>query len=239
MTWPGLPDGGDVATDDPWGFLGGGLWAGLCGYLRAKGLLSEVLSTLLMNSVAGFLLQYLVFGVWHDPKSSNFPQSKPYPYAAVLPHIVEWPSSRWCLFCVGAVALFWFVLYKTRWGYEMRAIGGNQEAAKRSGIPIAWYIVLLFVIGGGMAGIGGMAETSAIQGRLRPGFSSGYGYIGFLISWMSGHNPDSDRGYVISPGCDHVRARCAPDHSELAGCCGEHFDGADSVCSACTPRQKG
>ena len=107
----------------------------------------------------------------------------------MLPHI--W-SSRFHVgffFALGGVALFWFVLFKTRWGYEMRAIGGNQEAAKRSGIPIDWYIVLLFVIGGGMAGIGGMAETSAIQGRLRPGFSSGYGYIGFLVSWMSGHNP--------------------------------------------------
>ena len=55
------------------GFLGGGLWAGLCGYLRAKGLLSEVLSTLLMNSVAGFWLQYLVFGVWHDPQEFQLP----------------------------------------------------------------------------------------------------------------------------------------------------------------------
>jgi general nucleoside transport system permease protein len=171
------------------GFVGGGLWAGLCGYLRAKGLLSEVLSTLLLNSVAGFLLQYLVFGVWHDPKSSNFPQSKPYPAAAVLPHIGTGRLHIGLYFALVSIALFWFVLYKTRWGYEMRAIGGNQEAARRSGIPIGWYIVLLFFIGGGIAGIGGMAETSAIQGRLRPGFSSSYGYIGFLISWMSGHNP--------------------------------------------------
>jgi simple sugar transport system permease protein len=171
------------------GFIGGGLWAGVCGYLRAKGLLSEVLSTLLMNSVAGFFLQYLVFGIWHDPNSSNFPQSKPYPYAAVLPHIWSGRLHIGLFLALGLVAIFWFVLSQTQWGYEMRAIGGNPEAAKRSGIPIVWYIVLLFVIGGGIAGIGGMAETSAIQGRLRPGFSPGYGYIGFLVSWMSGHNP--------------------------------------------------
>jgi simple sugar transport system permease protein len=171
------------------GFIGGGLWAGISGYLRAKGLLSEVLSTLLMNSVAGFLLQYLVFGVWHDPKSSNFPQSKLFPPAAVLPHLWNSRLHLGLFIALAAAALFWFVLYKTRWGYEMRAIGGNQEAARRNGIPINWYIVLLFVIGGGMAGIGGMAESSAIQGRLRPGFSSSYGYIGFLVSWMSGHNP--------------------------------------------------
>jgi ABC-type uncharacterized transport system permease subunit len=189
LNWPGLPMPVMLPLMIVAGFLGGGLWAGLCGYLRAKGLLSEVLSTLLMNSIAGFLLQYLVFGVWHDPKSSNFPQSKLYPPAAVLPHIWSGRLHAGLFFALGALALFWFILHKTRWGYEMRAIGGNPESAKRSGIPTTWYIVLLFVIGGGIAGIGGMAETSAIQGRLRPGFSSGYGYIGFLVSWMSGHNP--------------------------------------------------
>jgi general nucleoside transport system permease protein len=189
LTWPELPVAAMLTLMIVGGFLGGGIWAGLCGYLRAKGLLNEVLSTLLLNSVAGFLLQYLVFGVWHDPGSSNFPQSKPYPHAAVLPHIWSGRFHVGFFLALGGVALFWIVLYKTKWGFEMRAIGGNPEAAKRSGVPITWYIVLLFVIGGGLAGIGGMAETSAIQGRLRPGFSSSYGYIGFLISWMAGHNP--------------------------------------------------
>jgi simple sugar transport system permease protein len=189
LTWPGLPAMAMLPLMTIAGFLGGGLWAGLSGYLRAKGLVSEVLSTLLLNPVAGFWLQYLVFGVWHDPKSSNFPQSKPYPESAVLPHIGEGRLHIGLLGALVAVAIFWFVLYKTRWGYEMRAIGGNPEAARRSGIPIDSYILILFLIGGGIAGIGGMAETSAIQGRLRPGFSSGFGYIGFLVSWMSGHNP--------------------------------------------------
>jgi ABC-type uncharacterized transport system permease subunit len=189
LTWPGLPMRLMLPVMIFAGFLGGGLWAGLSGYLRAKGLLSEVLSTLLMNSVAVFWLQYLVFGSWHDPASSNFPQSKPYPNAAVLPHLWSGRLHIGLFLALGGAALFWFVLTKTRWGFEMRAIGGNPEAARRNGIPISSYIVLLFVIGGGIAGIGGMAETSAIQGRLRPGFSSSYGYIGFLISWMSAHNP--------------------------------------------------
>src|SRR6185295_11960057 len=140
LTWPGLPVGVMLPLMIAAGFVGSGLWAGLSGYLRAKGLLSEVLSTLLMNSVAGFLLQYLVFGIWHDPQSSNFPQSKPYPRAAVLPHIGSDRFHVGFFLALAAVAVFWFVLYKTRWGFEMRAIGGNQEAAKRSGIPIGFYI---------------------------------------------------------------------------------------------------
>ena len=74
----------------------------------------------------------------------------------------------------------------TRWGSAMRAIGGNREAARRCGIPVERYILMLMLVGGGLAGVAGMAEVSAIQGRLRPSLSPGYGYIGFLISWMAG-----------------------------------------------------
>ena len=85
--------------------------------------------------------------------------------------------------------VFAFVLARTRWGLEMRAIGGNAEAARRNGIPIARYVVVLMFVGGGLAGLAGMSEVSAIQGRLRPSLSSGYGYTGFLISWMASGHP--------------------------------------------------
>jgi simple sugar transport system permease protein len=93
------------------------------------------------------------------------------------------------LFAAVAVPLFAFVVGRTRWGLEIRAIGGNAEAARRSGIPITRYVVVLMVVGGGLAGLAGMAEVSAIQGRLRPSLSPGYGYSGFLISWMAGGHP--------------------------------------------------
>ena len=71
----------------------------------------------------------------------------------------------------------------------MRAIGGNPEAARRNGIPIGRYIIVLMFIGGGIAGLAGMSEVSAIQGQLRPSLSPGYGFTGFLISWMAGGHP--------------------------------------------------
>jgi simple sugar transport system permease protein len=90
---------------------------------------------------------------------------------------------------LAALALFFFILSRTRWGLEMRAIGVNSEAARRSGIPIGRYMVILMFIGGGLAGLAGMGEVSAIQGRLRPSLSPGFGFTGFLISWMAGGNP--------------------------------------------------
>ncbi len=88
-----------------------------------------------------------------------------------------------------AIAALYFVLNKTVWGYEMRTIGGNAEAALRKGLPIGRYVVLGMFVAGGIAGMAGMGEVMAIQGRLRPGISPGYGYMGFLISWLAGHSP--------------------------------------------------
>jgi len=171
------------------GFAGGGAWAGIAGVLRARGWASETISTLLLNYVAVLLVHYVVFGPWRDPEGLNYPQTAAFSDAAILP---AWPGSRVHLgLLVGliAVALFAFVVARTRWGLELRAIGGNAEAAHRLGLPIARYVIVLMIVGGGLAGLAGMAEVSAIQGRLRPSLSPGYGYTGFLISWMAGGHP--------------------------------------------------
>ena len=171
------------------GFLGGGLWASISGILRAKGWVSETISTLLLNYVAILLVNFFVFGPWKDPESANYPQTAEFVDAATLPAIGGTRVHMGFIFVLAALTLFYFVLSRTRWGLEMRAIGGNPEAARRSGIPISAYITLLMFIGGGLAGLAGMIEVSAIQGRLRPSLSPGYGFIGFLISWMAGGNP--------------------------------------------------
>jgi general nucleoside transport system permease protein len=171
------------------GFLGGGLWAALSGALRAKGWVSETISTLLLNYVAILLVNFFVFGPWKDPEGVNYPQTAAFAAAATLPSFGTSRVHLGLLLALAAVLLFAFVVARTRWGLEMRAIGGNPEAARRAGIRISRYIVLLMFIGGGVAGLAGMSEVSAIQGRLRPSLSPGYGYTGFLISWMAGGSP--------------------------------------------------
>ncbi len=169
--------------------IGGAAWALTPALLRAKGWLNETISTLLLNYVAILFVQYFVYGSWKDPQSANFPQSRTFVHAAQLPTFGDYRVHWGIIFgLVGAGVLF-FIFRFTRWGYEMRAIGGNAEAARRSGIPIATYIVMALLAGGAMAGIAGFGEVSAIQGRLRPSVSPGYGFIGFLASWLAGHNP--------------------------------------------------
>ncbi len=171
------------------GFLGGGLWAGLSGILRAKGWVSETISTLLLNYVAILLVSFLVFGAWKDPESANYPQTAQFVEAAVLPGFGGTRVHLGMIVAVAVLILFHLLMTRTRWGLEIRAMGANMEAARRCGIPVSRYVILLMFLGGGIAGVAGMSEVSAIHGQLRPGLSPGYGFIGFLVSWMAGGNP--------------------------------------------------
>lgn len=171
------------------GFVGGGLWAFIPAWLRARNLVNEVIATLLLNYVAIQFVNYFIFGPWRDPQSANFPQTEKFSESMMLPML---PTNRvhlGLLVALVALLLIDFVLRSTRWGYTMRAIGGNSEASQRHGLPIQRYILLTMFVAGGLAGLAGVGETMAIQGRLRPGFSPGFGYMGFLISWLAAHNP--------------------------------------------------
>ena len=171
------------------GFLGGGLWGLIAGLLRARGWVSETISTLLMNYIAILSLNYVVFGPWKDPEGVNYPQTAEFAPSAILPVLGQSRVHLGLALGLLAVGLFAFFASRTRWGLEMRAIGGNADAARRNGLPVGRYVIGLMFIGGGLAGLAGMCEVSAIQGRLRPSLSPGYGYTGFLISWMACGHP--------------------------------------------------
>ncbi len=171
------------------GFVAAGAWAGVCGLLRARGWLNEVFSTMLLNYLAVLVVDYLIFGPWRDPTSSNYPQSRLFPSAGWLPTIGDTRVTVFLFVAVAGVALFALVLAYTRWGLEIRAVGGNPEAARRNGVSITRYLVILMIVGGGLAGLAGMGEVAGLHHRLNPGVSSYYGYTGFLVSWLAGHRP--------------------------------------------------
>ena len=171
------------------GFLGGALWATIPGLLRAARLVNETIATLLLNYVAPLIVSYFIFGPWRAKGSSAYPQSPLYPDAATLPALFGTRIHAGLFIALLALLLYWLLLEKTRWGLEMRAIGGNPEAAQRLGIPVAGWIVLALALGGGLAGLAGMGEAMGVHGRLRQGLSPGFGFTGFLISWLAGGRP--------------------------------------------------
>lgn len=171
------------------GAVGGAAWAAIAAVMRVAFNLNETISTLLLNYVAIQLVNYFVFGPWRDPAAFNWPFTEDFPSAAILPGI--WTGRVHAgVFIVAAVLITMFVVFRyTRIGYEMRAVGGNARAAARAGIPTRRYLLWSLVIGGAVAGLAGFAEVTAIQGRLRPGISVEYGFVGFLASWLGGHRP--------------------------------------------------
>lgn len=189
LSFPHLPAALLIPVMVLLGFLGGGLWGALPGYLRARGWVPETISTILLNYVAPLVVGFYVFGPWRSPEQSYYPQSPDFVAAARLPTFGLTRVHLGLVFALLALVAFALVFARTRWGLEMRAIGGNPEAARRLGIPVSRYFVLTLFIAGGIAGLAGMAEVSAIHGRLRTGFSPGYGFVGFLISWLTAGHP--------------------------------------------------
>ena len=169
------------------GMVGGAAWAFIPGYLRAIGLVNETITSLLFNSIAPKIVAFLIFGFWHGPMDTN--KTASFVPAARLPTFFGTRVDLSLIFALALLALFWYVMRYTRWGLEMRAIGGNPQAALRNGIPLKAYLVGIMCLGGAIAGLAGMAQVSGYYGLLLANFSTGSGYLGFLISWLAFGDP--------------------------------------------------
>jgi simple sugar transport system permease protein len=189
LDFPGLPAWALLSLMTVLGFAGGALWAVLPAILRAAKLVNETISTLLLNYVAPLIVSYFIFGPWRSPESGSYPQSPAFVDAARLPSFFGTRIHLGLVFGLVFLALYGFLMNRTRWGLTMRAIGGNAEASQRLGLPVSRYIVVAMAIAGGMAGVAGMTEVSAIQGRLVSSLSPGYGFTGFLVAWLAGGDP--------------------------------------------------
>ena len=169
------------------GMIGGGVWAFIPGYLKSVGLVNETITTLLLNSVAPKIVAFFVFGFWHSPMDTN--KTPNFVPAARLPSFFNSRIDLSFFLAIVLLAIFWFVMRYTRWGLEMRAIGGNPQAAKRNGLPLHKYWITVMCLGGAFAGLAGMAQVSGYYGVLLVNFSRGLGFMGFLISWLSFGDP--------------------------------------------------
>ncbi|HLN10645.1 MAG TPA: ABC transporter permease [Xanthobacteraceae bacterium] len=168
------------------GFLGGGLWALIAGVLRALRLVNETISTLLLNYLAPMIVGFFIFGPWRSAESASYPQSPAFVDAARLPSFPHTRVNAGLVYACVFLVLYRLLMTRTRFGLEMQAIGGNPEAARQLGIPLFRYILVVMFMAGGVGGVAGMVEVTAIQGRLVSELSPGYGFIGFLVSWLAG-----------------------------------------------------
>ena len=178
------------------GFLAGALWGFVPGYLKAKLNVNEIITTLMMNYIAISWNNFFIFGVWSE---GGFQMSKVFPKTAWLPRLTDYdqqiPIFRGLTIHLGliigllAAVLMWFILYRSKWGYEIRLIGDNPQAARYAGIPIVRNTVLVMMLSGGLAGLAGMSEITGVVHRLQGSISAGYGFTGIIIAWLAKLNP--------------------------------------------------
>lgn len=171
------------------GALGGALYGGLAGYLRARFDVNEVLTTVMLNYVVIYLLSFLLTGPWRDP-SSFFQQSPKVVSESRLPYLLSGTKLHLGFLVALAVAAFVYILIKrTSLGYEIRAVGMNETAARFKGINVNRTGVIVMLLSGAIAGLAGVTEVFGVQGRLEPGISVGIGFTGIIIAVLALLNP--------------------------------------------------
>ncbi|MGE5573158.1 MAG: ABC transporter permease [Bacteroidota bacterium] len=171
------------------GVAAGAIWGAVPGYLKARLGVHEVINTIMMNYIALYLSHYLVIGPLKAPGA--LPVTPTIAPAATLWRFL--PPTRLhlgVLLAVAAVWLVYYILFRTTLGYEIRAVGQNQEAARYGGISVRKNIVLAMVISGGLAGAAGAVQVLGLQHKFLDIFSfTGYGFDGIAVALLGRNHP--------------------------------------------------
>lgn len=174
------------------GFLAGAAWGVLPVVLRWRFAVNEVISTLMLNYIALYIVAWLVHGPWKGPEMRGFAFTNAFPPSATIPVLagtrIHWPTlALGLLLAVGAALL----LARTRLGFEIRVQGHSPEAARYAGMRPARVTLLVMLLAGGAAGWAGVGEVGGIHHRLLDPnqISLGFGYAAIIVAWLARNNP--------------------------------------------------
>ena len=172
------------------GIAGGTAWGSIPAVLRTRLSVNEILSSLMLTYVALQVLSYLVGGPWKDPNGRNFPATAPLTADQSLPLL--FPGTTVHLGIAFALILpfvFWAVMARSVFGYQIRVVGSAPHAARHGGFDSKQTIWLAMLIGGGMAGLAGALEFTGSLKALNLGFPSGYGFTAIIVSFLGRLHP--------------------------------------------------
>ncbi len=173
-------------------FVAAAIWAMVPAYFRVRLGVNDVITTLMMNYVAIYLVEWLIHGPWRGRSVFGFAYTDTFPDAAWLPLLpgtaLAWPGLL--LAGLGAAFLSW-VLGRTTLGFEVRVVGENPEAARYAGVRIVRTMLLVALFSGGTAGLAGFVEVAANHHRLLSPLqiSLGYGYTAIIVAWLARNHP--------------------------------------------------
>ena len=202
-TWVGL-----TLTDLPgWlvitlamlaGFLGGAVWGGIPGFLKAYFSVNEILSTVMMNAIAVQLMNFLLRGPMIDPSqaelASKIPQTARLLDIFRLPRLAPTRLHLGALIAVLLAILVYILLWRTTLGYRIRAVGQNPQASRYAGIKVPRYVVLALLLSGAFAGLAGAVQVYGVNYRMitdgsASGFTGGAGFNGIVAALFGQLHP--------------------------------------------------
>jgi simple sugar transport system permease protein len=178
------------------GMLFGALWGLIPALLKVKFKVNEIISTLMMNYIAISWNNFFIYAVWSE---GGFQMSRMFQKNAWLPRLADYSKEiplfrgltthMGLIFALVAAVVIYLILYKSQWGYEIRLIGDNPNAAHYAGISIGKNIIAVMALSGALAGLAGMSEITGVVHRLQGAISPGYGFTGIIIAWLAKLNP--------------------------------------------------
>jgi ABC-type uncharacterized transport system permease subunit len=174
----------------------GAIWGGIPGVLKARFGSHEVINTIMLNFIAVALLSYFTQYHFKIPGDAIM-QTAPISPSANLPTLGRFipglpariPLNLAFILAILACILVYVFLWKTKWGYEMRATGANPSAAEYGGVSIRKQIILAMAMSGGLAGMVGINEVLGYRHRYYDGFSANYGFVGIAVALLGRNHP--------------------------------------------------
>ena len=180
------------------GFVGGAIWGGIPGVLKAYFRVNEILSTVMMNAIAVQLMNFLLRGVLIDPiqaqRVSKIPQTARLLDAFHLPRLIPTRLHLGALIAVILAILVYILLWRTTLGYRIRAVGQNPHASRYAGIKVPRYVVLALLLSGAFAGLAGATQVFGVNYRMitdgsASGFTGGAGFNGIVAALFGQLHP--------------------------------------------------
>ncbi len=188
ITFSGLPKVIHLPMAVLAGMAAGGIWASVPGLLKAKLGVHEVINTIMMNFIAYFLTDYLVTGPFHGGRWT--PETARILPTAELSRLL--PPSRLntgIIIAIAAIIIVYIFLWRTRLGYEIRAVGFNPTAAEYGGISISRNMIMAMVFSGALASLAGVEQILGVHGRFIQRFSPDLGFMGIAVALLGKNHP--------------------------------------------------
>ncbi|WP_349828127.1 ABC transporter permease [Brevibacterium litoralis] len=173
------------------GALGGAVWGGIAGVLKARTGANEVIVTIMLNSIAGFLLAYLLKQGWYTHTESANPASRQIDAVAELPALLPAPFRLHLgfLLAIAATVLVWWILSRSTLGFELRAVGENPHAARTAGISVGRVTIIAMLIAGALSGIAGASVVLGTDYKVTAGVAGSIGFDAITVALLGRSKP--------------------------------------------------